>query len=114
MVSWLGHSAPTAAPPAAPITAPIAVGKPLPPGATQKEFVGEQGWYVAAPIPAPTPAPTAPPMAALRKRCLFTISLTLRTSCLWIVWGPEFPCSEISLSDTLKNVPESFLEVCTT
>src|SRR6202789_4550164 len=109
MVSWLGHSAPTAAPPAAPITAPIAVGKPRPPGATQKEFVGEQGWYAAAPIPAPTIGTTATPMAALLKPCLSTISLTLRTSCLWIVWRPEFRGSEISLSDALKKVPDPFV-----
>src|SRR5580658_6215928 len=114
MVSWLGHSAPTTAPPTAPITAPTAVGRPLPPGPTQKEFVGEQGWYAAAPIPAPAPAPTAPPISVLRKRCLFSMSLTLRTSCLWIVCAPDFPCSEIPLSDTLKNVPEPFFEFSTT
>src|ERR1700691_2120817 len=114
MVSWVGHSAPTTAPPAAPTTAPIAVGRPLPPGATQKVLVGEQGWYAAAPIPAPAPAPTALPMSALRKRCSFAISLTVGTSCLWIVCAPDFHCSEISLSDTLKTVPESFFEVSTT
>src|SRR5580698_857300 len=110
IVLWLGHKAPTSAPPAKPTTAAIPACPPRPMGLIQKLCAGLHDWYVAAPIPAPTPAPTAPPMAALRKRCLFSMSFTLRTFGRWIVCSPSRVCSEIAVSETLTNDPETVLD----
>src|ERR1700683_911364 len=86
-----------------PIIAPNIAPVPLP---AKNPWVS----HVAAAIPAPAPAPTAPPMRVLRKRSLFSLSVTLRTSCLWIVCSAVTSCREIAVAETFKNVPECSFE----
>src|ERR1700690_444631 len=78
------------------------------------EELGVHPWNTPAPIAAPTPAPTRPPTRRLRRRCLFSMNLTRRTSCLGMVCPPALSWYTIAVSVKLTKVPECFFELVST
>src|ERR1700677_3189303 len=57
------------------------------------------------------PAPAPARMSELSQRCFVFIRFTVRTSCLWMVRGPAYACTEMAASDTFKNDPVTFIEL---